>query len=416
MDEHTFDRQRRDYAEALAWVGQLMAPVRPEQLDGPTPCREFDVRTLMGHLLGTAHRGLATARGEPSRGIPHVVTGVPDEDLAGAYAALADEIGAAWSRLGGADPVTAPWGRCTALEAARGFTVETLTHGWDLAVATGQPSDALDAVARRCLAAAAGPAPAGPAAAAAAGDPARDPAGAVAGADIVPARLRGVMYDDPVTGPPPASATERLAHLLGHRRDTAPAPADPRSGELGGLVRDCPWLLEVLAAVRDAGLPDAWVGAGALRDVVWGRRFGDGFDPGQVRDVDVAFFDPADLSGDNDRAATGRLRRLAPGIPWEATNQAAVHTWYARVFGTGPVAPLRSTADGVATWPETATAVAVRLDADGTVQVCAPCGLDDLLDGVWRHNPRRVGVALSRERLARHDPSWRWPGVTVIAP
>jgi hypothetical protein len=32
----------------------------------------------------------------------------------------------------------------------------------------------------------------------------------------------------------------------------------------------------------------------------------------------------------------GRLESLAarlPGVPWDAKNQAAVHTWYGRVFG-----------------------------------------------------------------------------------
>ncbi|MGY0003795.1 nucleotidyltransferase family protein [Micromonospora sp. I033] len=67
-------------------------------------------------------------------------------------------------------------------------------------------------------------------------------------------------------------------------------------------------------------------------------------------------------------------------------------------------------------WPETATSVAVRLDAAGTLHVCAPLGLDDLLDGVWRRNPRRVTVELSRARLARHDPARRWPGVRILPP
>jgi uncharacterized protein len=43
-------------------------------------------------------------------------------------------------------------------------------------------------------------------------------------------------------------------------------------------------------------------------------------------------------------------------------------------FGGGPVEPLMSIADAVATWPETATAVAVRLSHDGEVEVCAPLG------------------------------------------
>ena len=91
-----------------------------------------------------------------------------------------------------------------------------------------------------------------------------------------------------------------------------------------------------------------------------------------------------------------------------------MHTWYPAKFGGDPVAPMRSIADAVATWPEYATAVAVRLDAHGQIVVCAPHGLDDLLDGVWRRNPTRVSPEISRQRLARHRPAERWPGVRVV--
>jgi len=175
-------------------------------------------------------------------------------------------------------------------------------------------------------------------------------------------------------------------------------------------------MLRVLETVRDEQIPAAWVGAGVLRDLVWGERYGFGFSPGQVRDVDVAFFDPHDLGRANDDRVTEQLHRRSPHVPWEARNQAAVHTWYAGKFGGGPVAPLTSIHNAVATWPETATAVAVRLREDNTIEVCAPLGLDDLLDGVWRRNPRRVTFQRSLARLERHQPQLRWPGVTVIPP
>jgi len=174
--------------------------------------------------------------------------------------------------------------------------------------------------------------------------------------------------------------------------------------------------MRVLATVRLTGLPDAWVGAGVIRDLVWGRLYGTGFDHRLVRDVDVVYFDRGDLSRDRDEQATQALCAAWPDVPWEARNQAAVHTWYARKFGGAPVAPLTSIADAVGTWPETATAVAVHLDPHGAVQVCAPLGLADLLDGVWRLNPRRISLSRSLERLARHDPARRWPAVRVIPP
>ena len=176
-------------------------------------------------------------------------------------------------------------------------------------------------------------------------------------------------------------------------------------------MRGSDWLMGVLTTVRDADLPDAWVGAGALRDLVWGERFGAGFNPTSVRDVDVAYFDPDHLDPGRDALMTARLTAARPDLPWEATNQAAVHRWY-----PAPIAPLTSVTAAVATWPETATAVAVRLTARDRLEVCAPLGLDDLLGGVWRHNPRQVTVAESRARPARHRPAERFPGVRVIPP
>jgi len=189
------------------------------------------------------------------------------------------------------------------------------------------------------------------------------------------------------------------------------SPADVAA--LAARVRAEPWFLRALRAVAASGLPDAWIGAGVIRDVVWGQLH-DGFDPAGVRDIDVAFFDPADLGGERDATAQQTLARLA-ALPWEASNQAAVHTWYQAHFGGPPVPPLRSVHEAVATWPETATCVAVRLAAAG-LEVCAPHGLGDLLGGVWQVNPGRVTAEVSRARLARQQVSIRWPRVRVIPP
>lgn len=194
-----------------------------------------------------------------------------------------------------------------------------------------------------------------------------------------------------------------------------PAPDPDAVAELARVLRRNDWFRRALAAVARCDLPDAWIGAGVIRDVVWGQRYGE-FDPADVRDIDVAYFDPADLSRGRDQAAQQALTRLA-GLPWEATNQAAVHTWYHEYFGGRPVEPFASVHDAVATWPETATCVAVRLaHASGDIEVCAPHGLADLLDGVWRVNPVRVAPEVSVARLARQRIRTRWPGVMIVPP
>ena len=179
------------------------------------------------------------------------------------------------------------------------------------------------------------------------------------------------------------------------------------------ILRADHWLWDVLEAARTVNAPDWLIGAGALRNCVWDSLFGRS-ERTPPADVDLAFFDPSDLTSARDAAVTAALRAERPTVPWEATNQAAVHCWYADSYGGDPPAPLQSSADGVGTWPETATSVAVRLLADDSLHIVAPCGLTDLLNGILRRNPRRVSLTQFHARLAAKRICDRWPGVRVV--
>lgn len=186
-----------------------------------------------------------------------------------------------------------------------------------------------------------------------------------------------------------------------------------RGDELTELVLGSDWLVNLLRIVAAADLLDCWIGAGAVRDLVWDVRFGSGFDPADIEDVDVVFFDLDDLGAEKEHDIERRLGELEPSINWDVKNQARVHLWFEARFGH-PAEPLTSTTDGVSTWPETATAVAVRMRNDGQLEIAAPFGLDDLLDGVWRGNFVRVTESEYRARLERKQPRRRWPGVVVL--
>lgn len=186
-----------------------------------------------------------------------------------------------------------------------------------------------------------------------------------------------------------------------------------RVDELRAILRGSDWLCGVLETVAALELPDCWVGAGAVRDLVWDVRFGSGFDPARIVDVDVVYFDASDLGAQREHEIEDVLRGEDPSVKWDVKNQARVHLWFEARFGC-PAEPLHSTRDGVATWPERASAVAVRMNGDGELEVLAPFGLDDLLDGFWRRNPARVTEEEWRARLDRKQPGRRWPGVTVV--
>ncbi len=188
---------------------------------------------------------------------------------------------------------------------------------------------------------------------------------------------------------------------------------DSREEEaLGKILRANEEFMRILHVVADVNPPNWAVGAGVVRDIVWDHHHGYVI-PTRHRDVDVAFFDPTDLSPEYDRRVTIELVRRLPDIVWDAKNQAAVHTWYEARFGTA-VDPLTSVEDAVGTWPETATAVAVRLRSNDELEVVAPCGLSDLLAMLLRRNPRRASLELFRRRVADKRITERWPHVHVI--
>lgn len=191
------------------------------------------------------------------------------------------------------------------------------------------------------------------------------------------------------------------------------SPSDPTDlpARLATLARNSPWMMEAMAAVRSLGLPSWCIGAGAVRNLVWDALHG--LEPAPPRDIDVAHFDADDLSEQRDQALEARLRALLPQLPWEVTNQAGVHLWFEGVFGHA-VAPLRSLEEAVASWPEYATSVALRLEADDRISVIAPHGLDDLFSITVRRNPSRVSLQTYRQRCAQKRYAERWPRVRVI--
>jgi uncharacterized protein len=184
------------------------------------------------------------------------------------------------------------------------------------------------------------------------------------------------------------------------------------ASQFEAIVRETPWLMEALRAARDVDPPDWLVCAGALRNAVWDHVHGFA-SPSPLADLDVGFFDGANLTPARDREVDSALRTRLPGVPWQAKNQAAVHLWYESRFGY-PVEPLESTADAVATFPETAVCVGVRLEPNDSLLVVAPYGLDDLLGLVHRHNPTRASIEIYKERLASKRITERWPQVTVV--
>jgi uncharacterized protein (TIGR03086 family) len=130
------------YTRALEQTAEIIANVKPGQLGDPTPCSEYDVRALLSHMVGGLKRAAIIGEGGDGLAVPARVEGVPDDGWPGAFRQASARAKAAWADEATLDtPVRVPWGQVPGRAALTGYVQEVLTHGWDLAKATGQPTE-----------------------------------------------------------------------------------------------------------------------------------------------------------------------------------------------------------------------------------------------------------------------------------
>jgi uncharacterized protein len=152
---------------------------------------------------------------------------------------------------------------------------------------------------------------------------------------------------------------------------------------LADILTKDPLRYLALTLVRDLNLADGWIAAGFVRDAVWDHLHDRTAVP-PTGDIDVIWFDP-DASEQRSKAFEAALITQAPHLCWSVKNQAHMHR-------RNNDAPYRDARDAMRHWPETATAVAVRLTHDGSIDVAAPFGLGDLFALTLRPAPHFDGA------------------------
>jgi hypothetical protein len=176
------------------------------------------------------------------------------------------------------------------------------------------------------------------------------------------------------------------------------------------LLLNDPLRIKALYAVRALQLSDGWIGAGFVRDAVWDDLHGYGQRP-VYGDVDVVWFDAECCDSAQDCDLEERLSLQYSAFNWSVKNQARMHQ-------RNDHAPYLSTENALRYWPETATAVAVRIGKRGLIEIIAPWGLDDLFELRLRPTPQfeREKFAIFRHRVVSKRWSERYPLLQLIAP
>ncbi|GAA4233437.1 TIGR03086 family metal-binding protein [Streptosporangium album] len=115
-------------SHAVARTAAVVRGIGEEQRGLPTPCADFDVRALLGHLSWAAALFDALARKEQAP---------PQDDEHTAFESRAVGMVAAWSRPEAFEGDSPTMGMPMAVVFQMGLS-DIVIHGWDLARATGQ--------------------------------------------------------------------------------------------------------------------------------------------------------------------------------------------------------------------------------------------------------------------------------------
>jgi uncharacterized protein (TIGR03086 family) len=141
----TTEQMLSSLADAVAATGRLIVGVRLDQWGAPTPCEEMTVVNIIEHLVG----GLDQFADVPASGALGAASErhLTKEDARDAFEAAGRHLLQQWSLPDVAERTyEMPWGATPGTALIGFMLIEEVTHGWDLARATGQVATYADDV------------------------------------------------------------------------------------------------------------------------------------------------------------------------------------------------------------------------------------------------------------------------------
>lgn len=174
------------------------------------------------------------------------------------------------------------------------------------------------------------------------------------------------------------------------------------------LIQSDAWRMDILRLVRSLKLPDWWIGAGFVRNMVWDYLH-EYKKSTSLNDIDIIYFNPADEPIEAEKKYWQKLKNDRPEVIWSVTNTAHRH------LKTGQL-PYNNATDALSRWVETATCIGVTMENDDSLHLTAPCGIEDLLNLTVCLNPLcPEGRDVYSARQAKKQWQKIWPKLILGA-
>lgn len=151
-------------------------------------------------------------------------------------------------------------------------------------------------------------------------------------------------------------------------------------------------------------LPDHYIAAGFVRNLIWDKLHG--FDHTRaLNDIDLIYFDKSKISKKYDEKIAFELNKVLP-LNWSVKNQARMHV-------RNRDEPYRSSMDAMRYWPEIETAIGVRLNKDGLLQIETPFELESMFDLNITMNSFRPKPNIFAQRVREKRWCETWPKLAI---
>ena len=139
--------------------------------------------------------------------------------------------------------------------------------------------------------------------------------------------------------------------------------------------------LNALECVRLLDLPECYIAAGFIRNLVWDDLHCQS-EPTPLNDVDVIYFDLNESNPNKFIEYESRLIELLPQLNWQVRNQALMHV-------RNNDEPYTSSLDAMSYWPEKETAIGIRKLPNGNFDCISAFGFESLFKLQVTYNPKR---------------------------
>ncbi|WP_428742328.1 nucleotidyltransferase family protein [Tenacibaculum sp.] len=161
------------------------------------------------------------------------------------------------------------------------------------------------------------------------------------------------------------------------------------------IIENDAWMLSILETVKSLNLSDCWIGAGFVRNKIWDYKHQR--TRTSLNDIDVIFFDKNDSSKEYELTLEKKLHTIIPTVNWSVKNQV-------RMSVRNGHSQYENCCDAISYWPETATAIAVKLNSNNQIEFIAPYGLSDLFNLIVKPTPN-FDLTTYRERVT--NKGWK---------